>query len=157
MFKMADVLYAALMVFQGYCLQYFLGSFLETRMKGRWNGLYVAGLYVALRTAVVWCSPPGYENSKSTIGTLALSLCILSALALCFYKALRLITVFLVVSFQALLDISKYTVAISLNTMDGWPLGFINWCAGKGMFESEKAFGIAAQAAIQSRQEFSFL
>ena len=84
-------------------------------------------------------------------------LCILSALALCFYKALRLITVFPVVSFQALLDISKYTVAISLNTMDGWPLGFINWCAGKGMFESEKAFGIAAQAAIQSRQEFSFL
>ena len=113
MFKMADVLYAALTVFQGYCLQYFLGSFLETRMKGRWNGLYVAGLYVALRTAVVWCSPPGYENSKSTIGTLALSLCILSALALCFYKALRLITVFLVVSFQALLDISKYTAAIN--------------------------------------------
>ena len=78
-----------------------------------WNGLYVAGLYVALRTAVAWCSPPGYENSKATIGTLALSLCILSALALCFYKALRLITVFLVVSFQALLDISKYTAAIN--------------------------------------------
>ena len=53
MFKMADVLYAALMVFQGYCLQYFLGSFLETRMKGRWNGLYVAGLYVALRLSLI--------------------------------------------------------------------------------------------------------
>ena len=64
MFKMADVLYAALMVFQGYCLQYFLGSFLETRMRGRWNGLYVAGLYVALRTAVVWCSPKGYEDYR---------------------------------------------------------------------------------------------
>ena len=35
MFKMADVLYAALTVFQGYCLQYFLGSFLETRMRGQ--------------------------------------------------------------------------------------------------------------------------
>ena len=46
---MTYVLYAALTVFQGYCLQYFLGSFLETRMKGRWNGLYVAGLYVADR------------------------------------------------------------------------------------------------------------
>ena len=148
MFKMTDVLYAALTVFQGYCLQYFFGSFLETRMRGRWNGLYVAGLYVALRTAVVWCSSPGYENSKSTIGTLALSLCILSALALCFYKALRLITVFLVVSFQALLDISKYTAAISLNAIDGWPLGFINWCAGKGMFASEKAFGMAVKAGV---------
>ena len=68
MFKMADVLYAALTVFQGYCLQYFFGSFLETRMRGRWNGLYVAGLYVALRTAVVWGSPPGYEDYRAEIG-----------------------------------------------------------------------------------------
>ena len=148
MFKVADVLYAALTVFQGYCLQYFLGSFLESRMKSRWNGLYVAGLYVALRTAAAWCSPPEYENSKSTIRMLALSLCILSALALCFYKALRLITVFLVVSFQVLLDISKYTAAISLNVMDGWPFDFINWCAGKGMFASEKAFGMAVKAGV---------
>ena len=99
MFKMTDVLYAALTVFQGYCLQYFFGSFLETRMRGRWNGLYVAGLYVALRTAVVWCSPPGYEDYRVAVGTLALSLCILSALAVCFYKAFRPVTVFLVVSF----------------------------------------------------------
>ena len=148
MFKMADVLYAALTVFQGYCLQYFLGSFLETRMRGRWNGLYVAGLYVALRTAVVWCSPPGYEDYRVAAGTLALSLCILSALAMCFYKAFRPVTVFLVVSFQALLDISKYTVAISLNAMDGWSLDFINWCAGRRMFASEKAFGMAAKAGV---------
>ena len=61
-FKPADVLYAALAVFQGYCLQYFLGNFLETRMKSRWNGLYVAGLYVVLKTAATWCSPAGYED-----------------------------------------------------------------------------------------------
>ena len=81
-------------------------------MRGRWNGLYAVGLYVALRTAVVWCSPPGYEDYRVAAGTLALSLCILSALALCFYKALRLITVFLVVSFQALLDITYVGVCI---------------------------------------------
>ena len=120
MFKMADVLYAALTVFQGYCLQYFFGSFLETRMRGRWNGLYVAGLYVALRTAVVWGSPPGYEDYRAAAGTLALSLCILSALAVCFYKAFRPVTVFLVVSFQALLDISRYAAVILLNAVDGW-------------------------------------
>ena len=67
MFKAADVLYGALTVFQGYCLQYFLGSFLEERMKIRWNGLYVAGLYVVLRTTVMWCSPPGYEDYLSLI------------------------------------------------------------------------------------------
>ncbi len=33
-------------------------------MRSRWNGLYVAGLYVALRTAVVWCSPKGYEDYR---------------------------------------------------------------------------------------------
>ena len=69
MFKAEDVFYAALLVFQGYCLQYFLGSFLETRMKSRWVGLYVAVLYVALRTAVVWCSPPGYEDYRVAAGT----------------------------------------------------------------------------------------
>ena len=120
MFKMADVLYAALTVFQGDCLQYFLGSFLETRMRGRGNGLYVAGLYVALRTTVVRCSPPGYEDYRVAAGTLALSLCILSALAACFYKAFRPVTVFLVVSFQALLDISRYAAVILLNAVDGW-------------------------------------
>lgn len=152
MFKMTYVLYAALTAFQGYCLQYFLGNFLETRMRGRWNGMYVAGLYVALRTAVMWCSPPGYEDYRVAAGTLALSLCILSALSLCFYKALRLITVFLVVSFQVLLDISKYTVAILLNAVDRWVLDIINWCAGKGMLASEKSFGMAVKAGVAGTQ-----
>ena len=90
------------------------------RMRGRGNGLYVAGLYVALRTTVVRCSPPGYEDYRVAAGTLALSLCILSALAACFYKAFRPVTVFLVVSFQALLDISRYAAVILLNAVDGW-------------------------------------
>ena len=152
MFKMADVLYAALTVFQGYCLQYFLGSFLETRMRGRWNGLYVAGLYVALRTAVVWCSPPGYEDYRVAAGTLALSLCILSALAVCFYKAFRPVTLFLVVSFQALLDISRYAAVILLNAADGWAPDIIDWCAAKRMFASEESFGIAVKAGVAGTQ-----
>jgi hypothetical protein len=149
---MADVLYAALTVFQGYCLQYFLGSFLETRMRGRWNGLYVAGLYVALRTAVVWCSPPGYEDYKVAVGTLALSLCILSFLALCFYKAFRPIAVFLIVSFQAVSDISRYAVSILLDEMGGWVLDILNWLAGKGTLQSEKGFGIAVEVSVAGTQ-----
>ena len=97
MFKMADVLYAALTVFQGYCLQYFLGNFLESRLKSRWNGPSVIALYVLFRMAMMWVSPPGYEDYKVAVGTLALSLCILSFIALCFYKAFRPVTVFLVV------------------------------------------------------------
>ena len=98
MYKIADVLYAVLMVFQGYCLQYFLGSFLERRMKSRWNGLYVAVLYAILKMTVMWVSPPVYEDYKVAVGTLVLSLGIIAFLALCFYKAFRPITVFLVVS-----------------------------------------------------------
>lgn len=148
MYKVADVLFAALTVFQGYCLQYFLGSFLESRKKSRWNGLYVAGLYVVLKTAVMCYSPPGYEDYRVAAGTLALSLCILSALAMCFYKAFRPVTVFLVVSFQAVLDISRYAVVILLNEVDGWVLDIINWCSGKGMLASEKAFGMAVKIGV---------
>ncbi len=143
MFEAADVLHAALTVLQGYCLQYFFGSFLETRMKIRWNGLYVAGLYVALRTAVVWCSPPGYEDYRMAAGTLALSLCILSALAVCFYKAFCPITVFLVVSFQAVMNISSY-VAVILVGKPGNKLPDVwNWCVRQGIITSEKSLALA--------------
>ena len=152
MFKMADVLYAALTVFQGYCLQYFLGNFLESRLKSRWNGPSVIALYVLLRMAMMWVSPPGYEDYKVAVGTLALSLCILSFPALCFYKAFRPIAVFLVVSFQAVLDISIYAAVILLNAVDGWVLDVINWCSGKGMLASEKAFGMAIKAGIAGTQ-----
>ncbi len=152
MFKMADVLYAALTVFQGYCLQYFLGNFLESRLKSRWNGPSVIALYVLFRMAMMWVSPPGYEDYKVAVGTLALSLCILSFIALCFYKAFRPVTVFLVVSFQAVLDISIYAAVILLNAVDGWVLDVINWCSGKGMLASEKAFGMAIKAGIAGTQ-----
>ena len=142
MFKVADVLYAALTVFQGYCLQYFLGSFLETRTRGRWNGLYVAGLYMALRTAVAWCSPPGYEDYRVAARTLVLSLCILSALAVCFYKAFRPVTVFLVVSFQALLDISSYVAAILINKPGNKLPDVWNWCVREGIIISEKSLAL---------------
>ena len=152
MYKMTEVLYAVLTVFQGYCLQYFLGSFLERRIKAKWNGLCVAALYVGLRMAVKWGSPPGYEDYKVAVGTLAISLCMLSLLALCFYKAFRPVTVFLVVSFQAVQDISIYAVAILLNVVDGWVLDIINWCLGKGVLASEEAFGMAIKAGVAGTQ-----
>ena len=143
MFKAADAFYVALALFQGYCLQYFLGSFLESRMKTRWNGLYVAGLYMALRSAVMWHSPPGYEDYRVAAGTLAVSLSILSALAVCFYKAFCTVTVFLVVSFQALINISSY-VAVVLVGKPGSKLSDVwNWCVREGIITSEKSLMIA--------------
>ena len=156
MYKMADALYAALTVFQGYCLQYFFGSFLEARMRSRWNGLCAAALYAGLRMAAVWASPPGYRDYKAAAGTLALSLGILSFLALCFYKAFRPVTVFLIVSFQAVSDISRYAVSIPLDEMDGWALDILNWLAGKGALQSEKAFGIAVEVSVAGTQMLQY-
>ncbi|RKJ49883.1 GHKL domain-containing protein [bacterium 1XD42-8] len=148
MFKAADVLYGALTVFQGYCLQYFLGSFLEERMKIRWNGLYVAGLYVVLRTTVMWCSPPGYEDYRVAAGTLALSLCILSVLAVCFYKALRPVTVFLVVSFQAVMNISSYVAAILIGKPGNKLPDVWNWCVRERIITSEKSLSLVVWIGI---------
>ena len=102
----------------------------------------VAGLYVALRTAVVWCSPPGYKDYRAAAGTLALSLCILSALAMCFYKAFRSVTVFLVVSFQAVMDISSYVAAILINKPGNRLPDMWNWCVREGIITSEKSYAI---------------
>ena len=146
MYKVADVLFAALTVFQGYCLQYFLGSFLESRMKSRWNGLCVAVMYVVLRMAVMWVSPPGYEDYKMAVGTLASSLCIISFLALCFYKAFRPVTVFLVVSFRAVLDISSYAAAILIGGPGNRLSDVWNWCVRERIITSEKSLALVSSS-----------
>ncbi len=143
MFNAADVLYVALMVFQGYCLQYFLGSFLETRVRSRWNALYVAGLYVILKMIVMWCSPPGNEDYKVAVGTLALSPGILSFLALCFYKALHPVTVFLVISFQAVMDISSYMAVILIGKLGNKLPDIWNWFVRERIITSEKSLALA--------------
>ncbi len=142
MYRMAEVLYTVLTVFQGYCLQYFFGSFLERRMKSGWNELCVAVLYVVLRMSVMWVSPPRYENYKVAVGTLALSLCIISFLAICFYKAFRPIMVFLVVSFQAVLDISSYMAAILIGELGNKLPDVWNWCVREGIITSEKSLAL---------------
>ena len=154
---MADVLYAALTVFQGYCLQYFLGNFLESRLKSRWNGPSVIVLYVLLRMAVMWVSPPGYKDYKVAVGTLALSLCILSFLALCFYKAFRPIAVFLIVSFQAVSDISSYAAVILLDKAGAGVLNAVNWCAGRGAFTSEDAYVMAIKVSTAGMLLFQYM
>lgn len=47
MYNIAELLYMVVILFEGYCLQYFLGSFLESRWKNRWTGLCVTVLYTA--------------------------------------------------------------------------------------------------------------
>ena len=106
MFEVANIIFPIfLCMFQGYCLQYFYGSFLDGRIKDRrWNSLAVAGSYVVLEKGLALAMLSTGWDDKVTVGKLVLALCILSLLAVCFYKAFHLITIFLVVAFQAVAD-----------------------------------------------------
>ena len=88
-------------VFQGYCLQYFFGSFLESRIRNRrTGGLAAAVLYGVLRLGMGLILPKGYTSFWVFI-RLAVILCIVSVTALVFYRVLGKIALFLIVTFMA--------------------------------------------------------
>lgn len=108
-----EVLYA---LFQGYCLQYFLGAFLESRLsRSKWNSLFVTVLYVVLKLVLNLLIPSGYE-SIIIIEKQLLLLFMLLVLALCLYRAVHTITVFLVVTFMAVSE-SSFFLAYMIMTM----------------------------------------
>lgn len=138
-----------LYAFQGYCLQYFYGSFLEIKGKGNWwNAGAVAVLYTVLRLILSWMGSSDLWDYKVAIGRMALALVILAFLAVCFYKAFCLTTVFLVVAFQAVADISRYAAVILLGELGDGMIHIWSWCAEKGVFASERAFGIMVNAGL---------
>ena len=122
------IYYAA---FDGYCLQYFFGNFLEyKRPERRFNGLYVAVSYMALSLCVNLMLPSDYRDIK-TIVNLVLRLIILIVLALCFYKAVKAITGYLIITFMAVTHISFF-IAYSFYTFGNGlhDLWFVAWTKG---------------------------
>lgn len=93
---------------QGYCLQFFYGNFLSSRWKRKYQaGICTAVLYGAwkLGSDLLWKS-----NYKTTamLAKLFLSTCILFVLAMCFYRAVKRITVFLAFTFITVSEISLF-------------------------------------------------
>ena len=163
MFEVANIIFPIfLCMFQGYCLQYFYGSFLDGRIKDRrWNSLAVAGSYVVLEKGLALAMLSTGWDDKVTVGKLVLALCILSLLAVCFYKAFHLITIFLVVAFQAVADMIHYATVILLDRPSGrlhdlW-IDLWNWCIGHSLITSEKTFGIAINVGLVSQWIFEYL
>lgn len=139
---------------QGYCLQYFFGSFLEGRTKSRFHGLYVTAVYGLSRLCIYWLPPTGYESVK-TLWKMALSLCTLAVIAICFYKAFHAVTLFLVAAFRAIADISAFVVLILLDKPVDKLLMVWNLCMEKGIITSEKTFEIAINASVIGNQFLS--
>ncbi len=138
---------------QGYCLQYFLGSFLEGRTKSRFHGLYVTAAYGLSRLCIYWLPPTGYESVK-TVWKTALSLCILLVITMCFYKAFHVVTLFLVAAFRAIADISAFVALILLDKPVDKLLMVWNLCMEKGIITSEKTFETVINISVIGNQIF---
>ena len=161
MYKTMELLYMAVVLFQGYCLQYFLGSFLESRWKGRWNSLCMAVLYAAglygLSRVFHQDSVLRYDGYWETVWKMTLSLCILFVLAMCFYKALRPVSAFLVITFQAVADISRYVTVILLSKMGDSVVDIWNWCVERGIITSDRALMLTLNGSILAVQILQYL
>ena len=161
MYKTMELLYMPVVLFQGYCLQYFLGSFLESRWKGRWNSLCMAVLYAAglygLSRVFHQDLVLRYDGYWETVWKMALSLCILFVLAMCFYKALRPVSVFLVITFQAVADISRYVTVILFGKMGDSVVDIWNWCVERGMITSDRALMLTLNGSILAVQILQYL
>ena len=155
MYSLAHLIFpifrAISVLLQGYCLQYFLGNFLESRTKSRFHGLYVTSVY-GLSWLCIYCLPPtGYESVK-TVWKTGLSLCILLAIAICFYKAFHTVTVFLMAAFRAIVDISAFLAVILFDKIGDKLFVVWNWCVGKGIIASEKIFETVINASVIGNQ-----
>lgn len=142
---------AVSVLLQGYCLQLFLGSFLESRTKSRFDGLFVTAVYGLLQLGSYWFIPAEYENEKVMWKTV-LSLCVLAVIAICFYKAFHMVTVFLVAAFRAITDISAFLVVILFDKMGNKLLMVWNLSMEKGIITSEKTFQTVINASVIGNQ-----
>lgn len=114
----------------------------------RLNGLGAAAMYVGLKMALEQIELWEIWDYRTAVWKLGAALSILAVLALCFYRAFRLITVFLVVAFQAIADISRYASVILLGGLGDRMLYVWNWCFGHGVIRSENAFRIAVNTGL---------
>ncbi len=126
---------------QGYCLQYFLGSFLEGREKDRRiNGLLVMAGYGVLRLVLDEILPSDYESIR-TVGKMALLFAAIVLLALLFYKGVHAITAFLGITFMAVSELTFFLSYMLLQAggrlFDVWV-----WLFGKGYISADTIEGL---------------
>ncbi len=136
-------------VFQGYCLQYFYGSFLEGRIRSEpITGFAAVALYVVFLVTMNGAEISGAGDYRFMAVKMLLSVCILYIIALCFYKAFCSITIFLVVTFQAIVDISRYLIAILSGGIGDGLIDLLNSGMQNGVIATEKAFGVLLNCIV---------
>lgn len=123
-------------VFQGYCLQFFYGSFLVDKGKNKsLNGLYVAASYAIVKLCFNLI-PFSDQGTIRIIENLILTVGLLVVIAFLFYKAVKAITVYLVVTFMAIDQISFF-IAHNIYELGAKINDFWIWCIEKGYITDE--------------------
>lgn len=135
-------------IFRGFCLSYFYSKFLEFRGNKRVSGLAAAVVYAFYSGALFGLPISAAGDYRPSLWKLALTLAVLLGIAVCFYKGFRIITIFLAVSFQAIADISRYTIAILFAKLGDLLLDLLNFMIEQGIVSSDKAFGILINVFI---------
>ena len=143
-------------LFQGYCLQYFYGSFMESRIHDRRiNRLAVTALYGLIRLGIGIFLPQNY-GGFGIFAKLALVVCIMSMIALVFYRAAGKICIFLIVVFMAVSEISVF-LAYTAGQIGEALIPLWNWCMEKGYIESDDVFSVLINATVIGTTILNFL
>ena len=138
-------------MFQGYCLQYFFGSFLESRIRNRrTGGLAAAVLYGVLRLGMGLILPKGYTSFWVFI-RLAVILCIVSVAVLIFYRAIGKITLFLGVTFIAVSEMSFF-LAHMFFELGNHLFRLWDWCLENGYIQSLKFYNFVVSITLIGNQ-----
>ena len=138
-------------MFQGYCLQYFFGSFLESRIRNRrTGGLAAAVLYGVLRLGMGFILPKGYTSFGVFI-RLAVILCIVSVAVFVFYRAIGKITLFLGVTFIAVSEMSFF-LAHMFFELGNHLFRLWDWCLENGYIQSLKFYNFVVSITLIGNQ-----
>lgn len=133
------LLEGASLLVQGYCLQYFYGSFSEGRMHGRHqSGFWAAALFLALKVGLNLVMPSDYGSLRIVL-RLIFTACILFVLSVCFYKMSCAARSFLVAAFLAVSEISFF-LAYTVIRMGDSIINFMVWCMEQGILEPADTF-----------------
>ena len=157
MYDIANIFFAVLLIFQGYCMQYFYGSFLESRIKSSLNSLCAAVIYIAARAAIWELLPSDYESYKTSFFRSLIIAGTLFIIAILMYKGFRAVTIFLVITFQAVTDISCFISVIISDKISDTIFDDIIKDVQNGNFRSEKDIEIKLNVYIIGVQLIQFL
>ncbi|MDE5992168.1 MAG: ATP-binding protein [Oscillospiraceae bacterium] len=157
MYDAANIFFAVLLIFQGYCIQYFYGSFLESRIKSSLNGLCAAVIYIAARAAIWELLPSDYESYEISFFRSLIIAGTLFIIAVLMYKGFRAVTIFLVITFQAVTDISSFISVIISDKISDAIFDNIIKDVQYGNFRSERDIEIKLNVYIIGVQLIQFL